>query len=270
MSQPAVSTQLARLRKIARDPLFVRTAGSMQPSALAVRWSDPVALALETLARALDRPAAAVDAHSQRTFVVYMTDVGQALLLHRLLARLEGTAPGVKLRVISAWDGGLADRLHDGSIDVAFGWIPQLKGHKSNSTLFMDHYVGVHDASSILAKDPLRWRYAMADIPGSAHQAVVQRFRVHALAPVVTAPNFFMLMGLLTGTSLVAVVPRRLVSQQNAPGAIALRLVELPVRLPAINIRVHWSTGTWRDEAVGWLRDEIVAVARALPSSSLR
>ena len=41
MSQPAVSTQLARLRGIAGDPLFVRNAQGMQPTPLAREWATP-------------------------------------------------------------------------------------------------------------------------------------------------------------------------------------------------------------------------------------
>ena len=266
MSQPVVSTQLARLRRIAGDPLFVRTARGMQPSALALRWSGPVASALQALERALNAPSVFDAAQSQRTFVVYMTDVGQTLMLNRLISRLENIAPGVRLRVVGAWQGALVDRLNDGSIDIAFGWIPQLKALKSSSPLFKDRYVGVHDASATLPSAAAQRRFALADIPGSAHQVVVERFRTKGLDATVTAPNFFMLPELLAGTSLVAVVPERLVALLNQQRVVPLCTVELPVKLPAIAIQVHWSTGTWRDEGVDWLRDQVVAAAGDLPA----
>ncbi len=54
MSQPTVSTLLARLRQAAGDPLFIRSAQGMQPTALARAWAEPVASALAALESALN------------------------------------------------------------------------------------------------------------------------------------------------------------------------------------------------------------------------
>ena len=77
MSQPTVSTLLARLRHIAGDPLFIRSAQGMQPTALAREWAEPVAVALKAFEAALNAPSRFDAATSRRTFVIYMTDVGQ-------------------------------------------------------------------------------------------------------------------------------------------------------------------------------------------------
>ena len=136
MSQPAVSTQLARLRGIAGDPLFVRNAQGMQPTPLAREWATPVAGALAALEQALNPPSGFDPAASQRSFIVYMTDVGQTLILNRLVSRIAAAAPGVRLRMVTAWEGALAERLDDGALDLAVGWIPQLKARKTSTLLF--------------------------------------------------------------------------------------------------------------------------------------
>lgn len=260
MSQPTVSTLLARLRKIAGDPLFVRGAQGMQPSALARRWAGPVTSALEALELAVNTPSGFNAATSRRTFVVYMTDVGQMLMLNRLMSRVEVAAPGVRIQVVGSWQGTLADRLQDGAIDIAFGWIPQLKARKTSSMLFNDRYVGIHETSATLPEAPASRRYAVADIPDSAHQILIERFRMHEIKPVVTTPNFLMLPEVLAGTSLVAVLPERialpLVRQRKT-----LQVVELPFKLPTIAIRIHWCAGTWKDEGIDWLRDQMIASA---------
>ena len=184
MSQPAVSTQLARLRGIAGDPLFVRNAQGMQPTPLAREWATPVAGALAALEQALNPPSGFDPAASQRSFIVYMTDVGQTLILNRLVSRIAAAAPGVRLRMVTAWEGALAERLDDGALDLAVGWIPQLKARKTSTLLF-------RTAMSACAKrarpaaGPAR--YAVADVPRSAHQIVAERFRLRALEPVVTS-----------------------------------------------------------------------------------
>lgn len=104
-------------------------------------------------------------------------------------------------------------------------------------------------------------RYAVADVPRSAHQIVAERFRLRALEPVVTSSNFFMLSELLAGTSLTAVVPGHL-ARLWASRRDGLRIEELPFQLPGMSIRMHWSAGNWRDEGIDWLRGQVVASVR--------
>ena len=53
LSQPAVSNALARLRRSFGDELFVRTAQGMQPPPFAEQLAEPVAAALQQLARSV-------------------------------------------------------------------------------------------------------------------------------------------------------------------------------------------------------------------------
>lgn len=265
MSQPTVSTLLARLRQIAGDPLFVRSAQGMQPTAVARKWAEPVAAAMIAFEAALNMPSGFNAAESQRTFVIYMTDVGQSVVLNKLAARVEAMAPGVRLRIVSSWEGALADRLDDGSIDIAFGWIPQLKARKTSASLFKDRYVGLVDAELPAARRAQKFpRYAVAYVPNSAHQIVHERFHVQGIQPEVTVPNFFMLPAVLIGTSLAGVMPERLATMLVKQHHTALRIVELPFKLPVLGIRMHWSAGSWRDEGIEWLRSQVLACVKGV------
>ena len=77
----------------------------MQPTPLAREWATPVAGALAALEQALNPPSGFDPAASQRSFIVYMTDVGQTLILNRLVSRIAAAAPGVRLRMVTAWEG---------------------------------------------------------------------------------------------------------------------------------------------------------------------
>jgi len=263
MSQPTVSTLLTRLRHVAGDPLFIRSAQGMQPTALAREWAEPVASALAAFEAALNAPSGFDPATSQRVFVIYMTDVGQSLVLNQLVARVESVAPGVHISVVSSWEGTLADRLDDGSIDIAFGWIPQLKARKTSAALFKDRYVGVQDSVTSAAKRA-QWapRYAVAYVANSAHQTVSERFQLQGVRPAVTVPSFFMLPEVLMGTSLIGVVPERLAAMLVDKRRATLCVVELPFVLPALAIRLHWSARTWRDEGIEWLRSQVLSCVK--------
>lgn len=265
MSQPTVSTLLSRLRQIAGDPLFIRSAQGMQPTAVARKWAEPVAAALIAFEAALNLPSSFNAAASRRIFVIYMTDVGQSVVLNKLAARVEATAPGVRLRIVSSWEGALADRLDDGSIDIAFGWIPQLKARKTSTSLFKDRYVGVLDSAMRTARRAQMFpRYAVAYVPNSAHQIVNERFQVQGILPAVTVPNFFMLPAVLMGTSLTGVMPERLATMLLEQRHTALRIVELPFKLPILSIRMHWSAGTYRDEGIEWLRSQVLLCVKGI------
>ncbi|PHV16690.1 hypothetical protein CSQ90_13530 [Janthinobacterium sp. BJB303] len=259
MTQPAVSTVLARLRKTTGDPLFIRSAEGMQATEMARKWYLPVAEAMKALEAALSLPATFDPATSRRTFIIYMTDVGQLLVLNRLMQRVAFYAPRIHIRVVAHWEGSLADRLHDGSIDMAFGWIPQLKSRKSSILLFKDRYVGLHDTSAPVNANSEFLQYAVADIPSSAHHAVLDRLQAQTRVPVITTPSFFILPEILVGKSYIAVVPERfaklIIDQRKKP----LSILKLPFMLPTLSIRLHWSASSWHDGGIDWLRQQITA-----------
>lgn len=253
VSQSTLSGMLASLRRLSGDPLFLRSGRGMQPSALAREWIEPIRSSMLHLERTLNGRPRFDPSLSSRQFVLYMSDAGQSVLLQHLTATLEAVAPRVRLQVVGTWSGALADRLNDGTIDVALGWIPQLTSEKTRSVLFKDRYVGLRG----IANRSVANRYAVAVMESTAHQFVLERLAQHGIQPVVTTPSFQMLPQLVTGTALTAVVPERfaraLVDRARSP----YRVVDLPFTLPAMTIRIHWSMGAHHDKGVEWLRNMI-------------
>lgn len=270
LSQPRVSLLLGQLRRISGDLLFTRTSHGMQPTALAREWAKPVGDALRALQTALSASGAFDPQTARRTFTIYMSEIGQCVVLNRLVGRVAKLAPGVRLRIINVWDGPLASRLDDGSVDIALGWIPQLAARKTSAPLFKDRYIGIKDQSLPKSRSggaPAEARYAMATFSNTAHQVVIERFQSAGIQPAVTASSFLVLPDLLVGTSLTAVVTERFAHLLQQRG-FKVSPVELPVRLPALNVRLHWSTRTYRDPGVDWLREQVVASVRSYLAGS--
>jgi hypothetical protein len=101
LSQPALSNALARLRKILNDPLFVRTVRGMEPTPYAASIAEPIRKACELIDGALKMDASFDAARSSRTFSIFMTDIGEAVMLPRLLRHLQTIAPGVCIHIES-------------------------------------------------------------------------------------------------------------------------------------------------------------------------
>ena len=100
VGQPAVSHALGRLRNVIGDPLFVRTAGRMEPTARAQRLAEPVREALMAAGRALSIEESFDPAQDRRIFSVSASDSLQPVLFSRVLSDLaaDGMRPALRLR----------------------------------------------------------------------------------------------------------------------------------------------------------------------------
>lgn len=128
LSQPAMSSALARLRKLLDDPLLVRTGRLMQLTPRAQRMQedlDEICIRIERLFQ----PEAFDMATAHHNFVVAAPDYIAHLLSGHLLAWLPENAPGVSLMFVDV-SGDLPRHLEDGSVDVAvcgeFGFWPEI------------------------------------------------------------------------------------------------------------------------------------------------
>ena len=85
MSQPAMSAALARVRRAFGEPLFVRTARGMSPTA---RTHALAAGARDVLARVADNvlsEASFEPSTTQATFTFALSDVGEMVFLPKIL-----------------------------------------------------------------------------------------------------------------------------------------------------------------------------------------
>src|SRR5262245_59138038 len=93
LSQPAMSNALGRLRTLFGDPLLVRGAREMTPTARALELVGPIHRALTEIQHALDSTSTFDPKRSERTIRLAVTDYVAVVLLPRLLRRLARVAP---------------------------------------------------------------------------------------------------------------------------------------------------------------------------------
>src|SRR5690606_31301377 len=95
LSQPAVSSALARLRTLLDDPLFLRHGRQMQPTAKAIQLGVYVQSAMTTLEEGL-RPQLPVNQSAiDRKFCLLGADFFSVLLIPTLSAHIAQRAPGI-------------------------------------------------------------------------------------------------------------------------------------------------------------------------------
>lgn len=259
LSQPAMSSALARLRKTFNDPLFVRTGTGMQPTPYAQLLAPPIQRACELVASSLEIEAEFNPSAATRTFQFYMTDIGEGVFLPRLLAALGERAPKLKVEVLRIPEYGEQAAMAAGAIDLAIGFFPELKAGFFQQRLYTDEFVcllGKRHApakGSMSLKQFTEMRHAVVTTAGTGHEAAVQRaIARHKLRVALTIPHFLAIPAIVRQTDFIVIVPRRLaLTFSDHPG---VAMIPPPVRIPPFEIKQHWHERYHHDPGNRWMR----------------
>ncbi|WP_338559946.1 LysR family transcriptional regulator [Erwinia sp. E_sp_B04_7] len=93
ITQPSVSYALSRLRNETSDELFKRSRAGMEPTPTAVQLYKVFKKSLTGIEKAVADTRNFIPASSRHKFRLALTDLGQLLLLPRLVAALRGWHP---------------------------------------------------------------------------------------------------------------------------------------------------------------------------------
>lgn len=262
LSQPAVSNALARLRKTTGDRLFVRLANGMAPTPYAERIAAPIAQGLAAIRMSMAQSQGFDAAVSDRSFVLYLTDLGEAFFLPRLLALLGRNAPGVKIRTLPTPPEAAREALRSGAVDLAVGNLPDFQAGFYQQRLFREHYVCVvgRDHSGIGSRiSPRRFaasRHAIVAPAGTGHGIIERSLIEHGLEDriVLRVQNFLVLTSIVAMTDLIAIVPHSVGSQLSRQDHV--KLVPVPIPIPAFDVKLCWHERFHDDVGNRWLRSQ--------------
>ena len=264
LSQPAMSSALARLRTTFNDPLFVRTGRGMQPTPYAQLLGPPIQRACELVASSLEIGTAFDPLAATRTFMFYMTDIGEGVFLPKLLRALEVRAPRVKVKVLRIPEHGEQAAMAAGDVDLAVGLFPDLKAGFFQQRLYRDEFVCLVRDGHPRARGPLsvkqfaEMRHAVIASAGTGHEAAVERAfaeQRHRRRVALTIPHFMAVPIIVRQTDYIVTVPRRLaLAFADLPG---MKMIEPPIRIPAFEIKQHWHERYHHDPANKWIRSLI-------------
>ncbi|SFV11447.1 LysR family transcriptional regulator [Pseudoduganella namucuonensis] len=263
LSQPAVSHCLRRLRDLFQDPLFVRTAEGMQPTAAAIRLHGPIDRALDLINGAMQQHAGFDAASSTRRFRISMSDMSEFYFLPPLLAALQQSAPGVGLDIVQVPLHQVEGGMRSGDIDFAIGYVPGLSADCVSQTLFHDEHVCMVRAGHPLARRALtkerlgELRYVFASSNATGHGLIEKWFGELDIKRniVLHSPHFTVVPEIVRGTDLAVVFPRSIAERFNR--GRAYRLLPLPFALPPIEVKLHWHQRFASDAGMAWLRETI-------------
>lgn len=277
MSQPALSSALGKLRNYFGDPLFVRTAAGMQPTARATTLVKSCRTVLGQIEREIASSAAADSGNVRRRFTLALSDAGEMVFLPRILRRLKQLAPEATVHTVNTHAQEIESGLERGAIDLAIGYLPDLrKSAFFEQRLFAARFVTLLRQEHPLQAVRLSWEafrelgHVVVQVPRSAHQ-VLERFlaaqRIERQVALST-PNAASIAAIIAQSDLAVTVPLPLADHFHSLEP-SLRILQLPLGVPRIEVKQHWHRKYHHDARSRWLREVIAEILSEKPDAPL-
>src|SRR5262245_417714 len=264
LTQPATSAALARLRHALGDALLVREGNRMSLSPRAERLLPRVRVLMTEIERAL-RDDRFDPTTSERAFRIAATDDAIEIIVTPLIERLRLAAPGILIDIVGIAEDVAGD-LAAGRIDVAIAADWWLRHARNRKPLLRDRYVGISGRKK---------RFDLAAYAGARHVLVAPHGRKPGVVDgalrkmgmtrkvTITVPDFASAARLVATGPMIATMLSRIAVHYSRH--YPLKVFELPLPLPEIDIAVAAHPRAMSDPAIVWLMDEIQAAYGGSP-----
>lgn len=262
LTQQAVSANVATLREVFGDPLFVRTGRGVMATALAQELAIEVNEILSALDRLVDR-APFDPAQVVAQMNICGADYAHHVAMGPRLSAIRQQAPHIKLILSELQIDAVAGKMASGEIDIAITLAEYVPAHFPRRTLFHEHYVCVADESSALCESVISLETlarqphvvvspARANLQGSADGWFEQRGLQRNI--ILSVPHFLLAGQMVKATGAVAFIPSRLLPY---PG---LKIVQLEENAspPGYELIVAWHPNSESSPLINWMVEMLV------------
>lgn len=269
LTQPAVSAQLARLRRIFGDPLLMPadTGRGMIASARALALLEPLHAALKDLESVVRRRPEFDPMTDARHFVIAASDNATSTLGMSLLERLQVTAGGgVRVAFVHARQSDIAAQLESGEVDMLIGSErmvpPTMRARKLVDEMFVMAQRKSHPRgmNRVTLDAYCKLRHVLVSTSGGSFFGFVDeqlQLLARSREVVVSVQAFTVVPDLLCHSDYVCTMPARLVARY----ADRLDAFALPFDLPGFSLSAAWHPRNHADPAIAWLRNTLSEVA---------
>ncbi len=266
LGQPAVSSALARLRELFGDSLFVRSAQGMQPTSRADYLAQRLAPLLEQIQSTLFHTPDFDPRLSQRQFTLGMADWVEICLMPPLLARLQDSAPRMRINILATNPYQDNELLEHGKVDMALSVSAAPASWLRRSPLLTQGFLVLWHPLQLPLPGPLtlaeyqRYDHLLVTYRSRAHSAIDDMLEQRGMRRHIryTTPHFSSLPGILQRTPALTTVPAMLAGDWAKN--FGLRCSPLPFSLPSFGLSLLWHQRLDGDPARRWLAQQITAV----------
>ncbi|UWU67820.1 LysR family transcriptional regulator [Bradyrhizobium sp. NC92] len=261
LSQPAMSAAVARLRAYFGDELFTMRGRTLVPTPRAESLASPVRKALLDIQLSIIARDKFNPAESCRRFRISLSDCVTLIFFRQIVDRVARDAPAVSFELLPLREDH-DELLRRGEIDFLIMPEPFMSSAHPRAALFgerlvcagcrtnkrLPHRLTFEEYMS-LGQVAVRWN--LAHNPSIEEQFLLQHGLKRRIDIVVQ--SFCMIPPMLSGTDRIGVMPLRLV--KHFEKVTPLRIVDLPLSLPAFTEAVQWPAFHNADPASIWMRE---------------
>ena len=271
VSQPAVSAQLARLRRHFGDELLARFGNQYRLTPLATQLRGRVRTAVTGVERVFAAEPDFNPATTSREFSLVMSDYAVGVLGRPLASALAEQAPNARLRFIPN-----TSNLVDNALQAMTGIDLLVMPHGftdglSHRDLHRDVWVCVVSADNDAVGDRLTvddlsslpWVVSYHGPTAATPAARQMRMLGIELRVQVITENFLTVPALVAGTDRIALLQRRLAV--GVPAELGVRVMACPIELGPLVEAIWWHPMYDEDPEHRYLRDLLIDVANELP-----
>jgi DNA-binding transcriptional LysR family regulator len=265
LSQSAASHALARLRDACKDDLFIRANQVLSPTAVAREMYPAIKQALDALRATLAEASGFDPGTSQRRFRISIPHPMGPFHALALRAAVTAAAPSIALTfdtVSRPLD--LEESLRDGVVDLAIDWLPIQLDPFVNRKLFDDRLVLLarrgHPSIGLglTMEELLKAEFVVIHHRREIEHApmAIRELLKLGIREAVHVSELLEIPTLVAGTDLVGVFAASMGPLMKE--RLGLKVLPLPLELPAVPIYMIWHETRRHDMAHRWLR-EVVA-----------
>jgi DNA-binding transcriptional LysR family regulator len=266
-TQPTISGMLTRLRDLFGDPLFVRTQRGLlatpRAQALAIPLKQLLADSQRLVVRDVFDPASA-----EMIFNISSNDYMQHALLVPFVKVLRREAKQIQLAIAPPIIEGLSEALARGQIDLAVT-IPEFAmSDLPSRLLYRERYVvavrrqhPLAHLKAMTAESFCSYDHVLVSPTGGSFDGPTDRAlaRLRLRRKVrYSVPSFLVMPDILQTDDLVALVPSRLIRENDK----RLAVLKPPVEVPGFDVIAVWHPRVDKDMAHRWLRGRLAATAK--------
>ena len=265
LSQSAASSALARLRLHFNDELLMQVGRNMVPTQRALELEPVIRSILMQIENRVLTKAEFVPHTSDRRFRIMASDYVSMVALGRGLAAISHAAPQMSFEIV-AMDNSPALTLERGDVDLLI--MPDLftSPDHPRDVYFSDRYVCIVDeknsevGSSIPFDQYLALPHAIVRFSNGRQSTFedwfLERYGQARNIEFITA-TYAALPYFVAGSRRIATVHKR--HAQIVRQILPLRIIPAPVDIPSINEVIQWHRMNDGDDALIWLRQQLIA-----------
>lgn len=271
MSQPGLSTALKRARIALDDPLFLRTARGMEPTARTRELIEPIRQILATVEKRVTAPMQFEPAETTLEFCLSMSDVGEAVYLPLILRWFAINAPRATVRSVSFNPRRLEQEMEEGKVDLAIGYFPDFKGGEifqqtigSNTFSCMARIGHPIEGDRISLAQFQESGHAVVEVEGRSQEVFEQFLRTEKISRnvILRSSHFMSIAPVIAQTDLLVTVPNVLAEFMLAQGG--MKVLKTPFTMPKFVTHLYWHRTSHEDPKSKWLRQALLERIRTL------